>query len=549
LVTPQRDFEMPDGSARGIIHLWSLDCPVSEGTTAAALEQAQFLTCGSTLRIVQELARQKTPPAALWLVTRGAQPVYAGEPPASVAQALLWGFGRAVSLELPALGCKLADLDAASADTDCVSVLLEELLGTDSEDQAAFRQGQRYVPRLVPSKCEERAKPRQQFDSQGAYLVTGGSGQVGLLLARWLAQRGVRHLVLVSRTGAADRGAICEIERAGARVTNAAGDVSNRQQMSDLLAQFGHTLPPLRGVIHAAADISLCSLEGMDETILESTLRAKMNGTWILHELTEQMPLDFLVCFSSAASVLGAQHRAHYAAANHFLDAFAHFGRTRGKPVLSINWGNWGTARDPLSVDGTKSFEQIGVLPMGPEDALEAFSHAMGSGLPQWIVGAFDWSRFKPVYEANGFRPLLERIAPKPSAASTRNPAANALDHTAVLIHVERAVRRVLGFDDTQRLDPNRGFFDMGMDSLTSVELKQRLETVLGRTLPGALAFTYPTVAALVDFLSTGSEREPKLRANAAAVGATGSPAPDSNDLSEEALEESLKHELEGAGY
>jgi acyl carrier protein len=300
--------------------------------------------------------------------------------------------------------------------------------------------------------------------------------------------------------------------------------------MSQVIARFGSSL---RGVIHAAADMSFCALDRMDDARLKSALRAKVQGTWVLHELTRNLPLDFFVCFSSAASVLGAESRAHYAAANHFLDSFAHYARATGRPVISINWGNLGPASKPSMIDGQRSFEQIGVIPMRLTDVLEAVPALLHSHEPQAMLANLDWSVFKPLYEAKRERPMVERML-EPRAIISAPDASNGNGHharSALIAAVEAEIRDVLAIETGVPLDRRRGFFDMGMDSLTSVELRKRLETTIGRDLPATLTFTYPNITELIEFLAGG----------AAPVSVA--------QTAEDGIEESLRQVLEGAGY
>ena len=437
---------------------------------------------------------------------------------------------------------------------DIVIPLIEQILNHDGEDQIAFRHGERHVARLMRSKWTPAKKPPLRFSADGSYLIAGGMGKVGLRLARWLAERGAKHLVLTSRGGTPSvAGAIEEIESLGARVVGVAADVTDGSAMAALIGRFGGEFPALRGVVHAVADTSSGSLEEMDTDTLRRMLRGKVAGAWLLHELTRGMDLEMFVCFSSAASVFGLKGRAHYAAANQFLDALAHYRRSLQLPALTINWGNWGTFEGSAysSAGGERSLEDVGLPAMEPEDALDAMAYLIQHGAVQKMVAAVDWQLWKPVYESRTERHLVDTIAVEAVAA---DPAETSLSRGAVtqsraglLEQVQREVREILAFDHRQPLDRNRGLFEMGMDSLSSAQLKRRLEARVGRTLPSTLIFTYPTIAELVEYLAgevfgLAPKRE--------------EPAPkevrrpsDLDSLTDDEIEASLLLELEKAGY
>jgi NAD(P)-dependent dehydrogenase (short-subunit alcohol dehydrogenase family) len=200
---------------------------------------------------------------------------------------------------------------------------------------------------------------------RGAYLICGGLGGLGLGVARWLAGRGARDLVVTSRRRLPDRsawdalpdddpaqpllGAIRGIESLGATVEIASADVADETAMGDLLARLRAEGRALRGVFHLAADIQGASLADMDRGSLERMLRPKAAGAWVLHRLTRDLPLEAFVLFSSTTALLGVAGLGHYAAANQFLDGLAHRRRSQGLPALSVNWGTWEVMRRPRS--------------------------------------------------------------------------------------------------------------------------------------------------------------------------------------------------------
>ncbi len=549
----------------GTIFLWGLDAAAAVTMTSADLEQAQRLGAGAVLRLVHAM-RETGVPGPLKIVTRHAQRTGAEDNAVpGLAQAPLWGLGRGIAAEHPELWGGLVDLDAADHDA-AASVLLEELDRQDDEDQVALRKGLRYAARL--ERVPVAGTQPVTLKADGAYLVTGGLGILGLKIALWLAEQGARHLTLMGRTGLPDRATwtsvpeespvfrqiagIRAIERLGATVDVAALDIADEAQLTGYLGRFGRTAPRLCGIVHAASAAGSGRLHEMPINALMAMLRPKVAGTWALHRATETQDLDFFVLFSSMAALLGSVDLGHYAAANSFLDSFASFRRSTGRAAVSINWGPWADMRD--RADREEVFASSGMRFMAADGALAALGRLLTSNVPQWGVASVDWTTFKPLYEARRRRPFLDHIA----AANASSPVAKEGDHAIVrrleaasaedrriLLsdHVRAAAAAVLGLAVDQ-IDVRKGLFDLGMDSLMSVELKSRLETTIGCALPTTLTFKYPTVVALTDFLGERLGFEPAT-AEASDVRAESAGESSRDDLSEDDLAALLTERLE----
>jgi acyl carrier protein len=298
-------------------------------------------------------------------------------------------------------------------------------------------------------------------------------------------------------------------------------------------------------------------------------LRPKLDGTVLLERLTREagLTLDFLALFSSTTALLGAAGLSHYAAANAFLDAFAHSAARASGPgarrILSVNWGTWEAMR-LATAEAQRSYAEAGLLPMPAGEALEALGRLLGGGEPQRAVARVDWGVLRPLHEARRPRPFLARLgaptaAPAPGKAAVailaeRLASAPAASRRDVLLdYVRGEVAAVLGEgDEAAAIAPTTGFFELGMDSLMSVELKRRLERGAGRTLPSTLTFNYPNAAALAGFLdqalAPGSAAAPGATA-AAPAASTPPPAPEGalDALSEDELEARLLAKLERA--
>ena len=287
----------------------------------------------------------------LWVVTRGTQAVSmqtVGEQAATVepvrvavAEAPLWGLARVVAQEHPGLQCTVIDLDPIVIPGE-LDRLLAELMHPDGEDQLAHRGDQRLAARLV-RRNKATAPSNAVLRPDGTYLLTGGLGDLGLLVAGWLVGRGARNVVLLGRSdpGVEAGAVIAELEQGGARVLVARADVTHESELVRALKELQSELPPVCGVIHAAGMLDDGILMNQSWERFAPVLAPKVQGAWNLHRLTRDLPLDFFVLFSSAASLLGSPGQGNYAAANAFLDALAHHRRGLGLPALSINWGPW----------------------------------------------------------------------------------------------------------------------------------------------------------------------------------------------------------------
>ena len=439
------------------------------------------------------------------------------------------------------MGGGLLDLDPADPDGAAAAALLDEVWRPDPvEDQIAWRNGERSVARLVrrdpPAGVRPGTPPPVRAD--GTYLITGGLGGLGLKVARWLAGAGAGHLVLAGRQGLPERrdwpaagetpatappaalaqmAAIREIEALGAAVTVVAADVADAAAMAALFRRFGDGLPPLRGVVHAAVAMSALPVRDLSAAAVRAMLRAKVGGGWVLHTLTAGLDLDFFVLFSSTTALWGARDLAHYAAANQFLDALAHLRRAAGLPALAVDWGTWDEMR-VASLDERAAVAQFGLHPLPAAAALDALGELLAAPAPtQVAIAAVDWGVLKPAYEARRPRPFLSRVGGRPpaspSAGAPGAPRSDLLERIAaappearrdvLAAHVRTEVALALGRDPARPIDPDQGLFDLGMDSLMSVELKSRLEAGVGRPLPSTLTFNYSTIAALTDYLAT----------------------------------------------
>ena len=365
----------------------------------------------------------------------------------------------------------------------------------------------------------------------GAYLVTGGLTGLGLLAARWMSEHGAKHLVLMGRRAPSATAAVAirGMEEKGVRVTVATGDVADRTLLADLFASFGGSLPPLRGIVHSAGMLDDGVLAHQSWERFEKVLAPKVDGAWHLHTLSQAQPIDFFVFFSSAVSMLGSAGQGSHVAACAFEDALAHYRRNIGLPALSINWGPWaetgaatqGTVSERLRTKGFRAIDsrqglcilehlmlqdrvQVGVMSVNWRQYSDMLSPALHSNLLSKVCTVDVRSASKPQKAAQSL--LLERLRKAPARKRRQTLEA----------HIRDQAIKVLGLSLSFKLDPNQGLATFGMDSLMTIELKNRLQASVGKTLSSTIIFDYPTVAGLAEFLEKNVLRETEASTDAA---------------------------------
>ncbi|MFI6173859.1 SDR family NAD(P)-dependent oxidoreductase [Nocardia sp. NPDC051052] len=465
------------------------------------LAESARRTAEHVLDSVQDwLARQPSTATRLIVVSEG---IRSGDADRRLPAAAVWGLVRSAQVEHPGR-LVLVDMDGG-ADRLAAAV-------ASGETQIALHADDAFAPRLTPRVLS--AADSRGWD--GTVLITGASGALGGLVAQHVVQsHGVRRLLLVSRRGADAPGAdglAARLGELGAEVEFAACDVADRQALARLLAAVPERWP-LSTVVHCAGVVDDATLAGQSGERLRTVFAPKADAAWHLHELTRDLELSAFVLFSSAAGVLGSAGQANYAAANAFLDALAEIRRERGLPALSLAWGLWGGTGGMAGELGDADHRRLartGVLPIPAQQGLAMFDDALGSAEALVVPLLLNRAALRGAADVpavlRGFVPAAARELESTERAteSLRDRIGGVVgpERSALLLDTVRAeVAATLGHTSPATLDPHRSFTDLGFDSLTAVELRNRLTARTGVPLPATLAFDHPSPTALAAFL------------------------------------------------
>jgi len=426
------------------------------------------------------------------------------------------------SVDLAIVQQMLRELMDAFESRQLVPLPIRRFALTEAVDAFRFMAQAKHIGKIVVN-VDGGAPARPSVRADATYLITGGLGALGLEVARHLVSRGARHLVLAGRSAPSADAArtLGELEAAGATVVAARADVSREAEVAAMLGDIAARMPALAGVIHAAGVLDDGVLAEQTWARFETVLAPKLAGAWNLHRLTEQLPLDFFVMFSSMVSLFGGPGQGSYAAANAFLDALAHHRRGRSLPALSVNWGAWAGIGMAASADDRdhRRWRDQGMGSIAPDEGVALLDQLLQAppADAQVAILPIDWTtllrRYAPGQEPRLFAEIaaslsqVRRAAPpaarRRSLAEELTTIAPGRQRAFVDARLRDEAVKVLGLAPDTPLDASQPLRELGLDSLMAVELRNAIAEALGRTLPSTLLFKYPTLEALSEFAAT----------------------------------------------
>lgn len=463
--------------------------------------------CSALITLIRTLRDrdQQGLPCGLQLVTTNGV-AGAGEADVAASQAQYWGLGRVMGAELPGMRCRIVDVDRADGVQAAASVV--DIATAETRDSQFVIRGENIsVPRLRQAKLRPANSNPLELKPDAAYLITGGLGMLGRQAAKWLAEKGARQVVLVSRR-APDETAqafLESIEKTGCEIVVHQADLSSRADGEQLFHRFDNDLNPLAGVIHAAGVLDDGLLGDQSWERFERVLAPKVRGADLLHEFTRSLSLDFFVLYSSAASVLGSPGQSNYALANAYLDGLAWQRRAAGLPALSINWGPWseGMAADERLV---KRLALQGITPLSVAEAHDAMEKMLLAEVVQATAIDVEWTRMQSAM--GGQLPaLLESLAAGRRATRTAESALvgqlkrrrGGAQKELLVATIQNTLQQILSTPGLPATD--RPLIEMGLDSLMAVEFGTELQQQLGDQVhvSPTMMFDHPTIDAIAE--------------------------------------------------
>lgn len=484
----------------GIIDCWPLEISSdSDGHEIGAF---------TILRLVKALAEHGTAKARLYVVTANSQPV-PGSHLTAVDQAAVWGLGRVIGhQEFAEYWGGLVDIDGSQDQTQTAARICEELVDDGSEDQIAIRGCTTFVPRLRPCKNLTRPFPTK-LTPDATYVVTGGSGALGRIMAEYLAERGARHITLLSRSAIPPRDtwsdltdddphfatvtAMRAIERLGAQIVTASVDIADADQVAAWLRdhiQGGGR--PVRGIVHAAGSVADRLLVNMSEDDFAKVLTPKITGTRVLHDVFKGHELEFFVMFGSAGSTIASPGQGNYAAANAFLDAFAHYRQAQGLSALTIGWGPWSVGMvEELKLE--KLYAQRGIELIAPAVGKRILDRLIRQKVASVIAITADWNRARNAGLGRSLPRMFSELEATETSVSQSDSAPSVLKILAVTQEAERPaviaehLQRIVAvvFDCALTdIEADDMLDDIGMDSMMAMDFRVRINSTFSIDLP-----------------------------------------------------------------
>lgn len=495
--------------------------------SAADLLSRQKRSCGGLLNMVQVLADlQISYKAGIWVVTEGVHDVgdAAAGMPLSACQGSLWGFAQTLRLEHSKLWRGIIDIAPGALQENEDAVLWEIIGGEDG--QVALRQGaKRYVPRLV--KDSEFNKADRKPDSKpltvlqdATYVITGGTGAIGLIYADCLIRKGARHLVLTGRRGPNEdaQRAIGEFKEKGADIVVSQADICDEGDVEALFSKIRSEMPPVKGIIHAAGVIEDKMIPDQTWESFWKVLSVKAAGACNIHNALKNDEPDFFIMLSSIASIIGNMGQSNYSAANYFLNAFAHYRRSKNLPASTVCWGPWlGSGMAAKDAETMKRMSGQGIYGIQPENGARIIDKLFEENYTQVLAADVNWNLFSKEQEVREVLDFLSGVvsANDDKAAGQEKPEkeSNILEDlknlapearkTLLMGRMQESAGRIMGFPEGQLPSLDISLMEQGADSLMIFSMRNEVKKLTGQQLDVSLFFNYPSLRKLSAYLLT----------------------------------------------
>jgi len=506
----------PHALCKGILYLADLEVNPADlrGENFQAIQQD---ICSDVLALVQTITRHsRFNHAPLMLITRGSQSLTEQESP-NLTYTTLWGLSGVIANEYPELRCTRLDLDPDQPGSYADLIHELHVFTTNKvpyENQIAYRKDERYLARLQhiePSQQIEQPQPI--VNDTSTYLITGGLGALGLVIAEWFIQQGAQHLLLTSRHEPSEHAlrTIERLNRNGAQIQCVLADVARTDDVRRIVSVIEQSMPPLKGIIHAAGVLKDGLLDQQQRNYFDEVMAPKVAGAWNIHQATQHMSLDFFIHFSSIATVFGATGQGNYAAANAFLDGLSHYRRSRGLTCQSINWGPW--AENGMANNLQARFRQLGMIALSNREGLEALESIMRSKSTQTSVMPINWDVFYEAVNGDTVPLMLRDIWRNGQVASQVSKPVQERDFlqqlgtapiqqrdSLMIAQIAVQFAKVVGLN-SKDIEVQKQFSQFGLDSLMVLELRNRLNKALNCSIPMSAFLDYPTVEQLAKFM------------------------------------------------
>ncbi|HEX2909492.1 MAG TPA: SDR family NAD(P)-dependent oxidoreductase, partial [Chloroflexia bacterium] len=489
---------------QGAVYLWGGEIKAAPETGEVSWEESLATGCYGLTGLVQALVKGQASLARLCLVTAGSQPVETVPDNLALAQAAVWGLGGSIANEHLEFNCLRVDL-SRSPGQDEIEGLFAELIAANSGEQVVLRQAKRYQLRLTPYLPVASQQEEYSCDPDGAYLITGGLGGLGLVMAEHLIQGGARHLVLTGRSEPSEEAAarLTQWQSDGLDVRYARADAASPEQLQAVLDELKAADLPLRGLIHSALVLDDAMVVNLTPEHYQKVLASKLYGSWNLHRLTLEEPLDFFLLFSSVATVIGSPGQGNYVAGNAFVDELAHYRQALGLPATAISWPAWEEVGFAARSGAASRLENVGMLSIKPQQGLEVVDLVLREDPAHLIVINARWERVSKgnligaVLSANLRQSSSEQVIIQPESSKTMLAK---LDRQGQQGFFEKYLIRMLSEIlncPAERLDTSMTLYNLGLDSLIAVSMKNELENDLKVSVPMETIMQGPSIGEL----------------------------------------------------